>query len=120
MQRLISQALPVMDAYAAHAGQLCHLGGMTEGAWGLSIWLGAHVDLLQTASGEVFLAFQNNEQRDYFWQQNQHIHTLENTQNTEQNASKNTAQNQQENAPQNPPTHPSDDYLNQIRAQGFT
>ncbi|CAG9181197.1 Transcriptional regulator KdgR [Cupriavidus laharis] len=76
VNRLVTQALPVMDLYARQAEQSCHLGMYDRGnvlivaqvpgpsAWGLSIRLGARVGLLDTGSGHVLLACQADEQRE--------------------------------------------------------
>ncbi|MGN8062117.1 IclR family transcriptional regulator [Ralstonia sp. 22086] len=75
VNRMVTQALPVMDAYARQAEQSCHLGMVDRGnvlviaqvpgpgTWGLSIRLGARVSLLDTASGHVLLACQSDERR---------------------------------------------------------
>jgi len=75
VNRLVTQALPVMDAYARQSEQSCHLGMYDRGnvlviaqvpgpgTWGLSIRLGARVSLLDTGSGHVLLACQNDERR---------------------------------------------------------
>lgn len=75
VDRLVAQALPVMDAYARQAEQSCHLGLYDRGNvlvvaqvpgpgnWGLSIRLGARVGLLDTGSGHVLLACQPPERR---------------------------------------------------------
>ncbi len=75
MERMVSQALPVMEGFATAAQQSCHLGvynrgGITvvaqvngPGNWGLSIRLGVRVSLIDTGSGHVMLAFQTEERR---------------------------------------------------------
>lgn len=75
MNRFISAALPVMQAFADEAEQSCHLtvydrGNLLviaqvdgPGTWGLSIRLGSHVGLIDTASGQVMLAFQSDGER---------------------------------------------------------
>ena len=75
MERMVSQALPVMEAFATAAQQSCHLGiydrgGITvvaqvngPGNWGLSIRLGVRVNLIDTGPGHVMLAFQSEERR---------------------------------------------------------
>ena len=75
MERMVSQALPVMEAFATAAQQSCHMGiydrgGITvvaqvngPGNWGLSIRLGVRVSLIDTGSGHVMLAFQSEERR---------------------------------------------------------
>ena len=71
MNRLINQALPVMDAFARQAEQSCHLGVYDRGnvlitsqinsprGWSFSLHRGARVGLMDTASGHVLLAFSN-------------------------------------------------------------
>lgn len=73
--RLVAQALPILDAYAGKAEQSCHLGMYDRGnvlivaqvpgpaSWGLSIRLGARVNLLDTGSGHVLLACQTDARR---------------------------------------------------------
>lgn len=67
--RLINQALPVMDSFARRAEQSCHLGVYDRGnvliaaqinsprGWSFSLHRGARVGLLDTASGHVLLAY---------------------------------------------------------------
>jgi DNA-binding IclR family transcriptional regulator len=69
LNRLINQALPVMDAFASKAEQSCHLGVYDRGnvlitaqinsprGWSFSLHRGARVGLMDTASGHVLLAF---------------------------------------------------------------
>ncbi|CAB3657704.1 IclR family transcriptional regulator [Trinickia soli] len=76
MNRFIAEALPVMQAFAETAEQSCHLtvydrGNLLviaqvdgPGTWGLSIRLGSRVGLIDTASGQVMLAFQSAAERD--------------------------------------------------------
>jgi DNA-binding IclR family transcriptional regulator len=71
LNRLINQALPVMDAFARQAEQSCHLGVYDRGnvlitsqinsprGWSFSLHRGARVGLMDTASGHVLLAFSN-------------------------------------------------------------
>jgi DNA-binding IclR family transcriptional regulator len=75
MNRFISAALPVMQAFADEAEQSVHLtvydrGNLLviaqvdgPGTWGLSIRLGSRVGLIDTASGQVMLAFQSEAER---------------------------------------------------------
>jgi DNA-binding IclR family transcriptional regulator len=75
MNRFIAEALPVMQAFAETAEQSCHLtvydrGNLLviaqvdgPGTWGLSIRLGSRVGLVDTASGQVMLAFQSEAER---------------------------------------------------------
>lgn len=76
MNRLISEALPLMQRFADSAEQSCHLvvydrGNLLviaqvdgPGTWGISVRLGARVGLIDTGSGRVMLAFQSPEQRE--------------------------------------------------------
>ncbi len=69
LNRMINQALPVMDEFARIAEQSCHLGVYDRGnvlitaqinsprGWSFSLQRGARVGLLDTASGHVLLAF---------------------------------------------------------------
>ncbi|MGH8789508.1 MAG: IclR family transcriptional regulator [Cupriavidus necator] len=75
VNRLVTQALPLMDLYARQAEQSCHLGMYDRGnvlivgqvpgpgAWGLSIRQGARVSLIDTGSGHVLLACQADTRR---------------------------------------------------------
>ena len=75
LQRLITQARPLVHRVASDTGQSCHLAMLNHaevvivaqfdapGNMGFSVRLGANVDLLNTASGHVILAFQNDEVR---------------------------------------------------------
>jgi DNA-binding IclR family transcriptional regulator len=69
VNRLVNQALPVMDAFARNGEQSCHLGLYDRGnvliaaqinsprGWSFSLQRGARVGLLDTASGHVLLAW---------------------------------------------------------------
>jgi DNA-binding IclR family transcriptional regulator len=75
LQRLITQARPLVHRVASDTGQSCHLAMLNHaevvvvaqfdapGKMGFSVRLGANIDLLNTASGHVILAFQSNEVR---------------------------------------------------------
>jgi DNA-binding IclR family transcriptional regulator len=75
LQRLITQARPLVQQVAGATGQACHLAMLNHaevvvvaqsdapGYMGFSVRLGANIDLLNTASGHVILAFQNNDVR---------------------------------------------------------
>jgi len=75
IQRLVAQALPAMDRFAKAAEQSCHLGVYDRGNlvvvaqvhgpnnWGMSLRLGVTVNLVDTASGHVLLAFQSDARR---------------------------------------------------------
>lgn len=77
MNRLIAEALPVMQRFADEAEQSCHLAAYDRGnllviaqvdgpgTWGISVRLGARVGLIDTGSGRVMLAYQGSEQRDH-------------------------------------------------------
>jgi DNA-binding IclR family transcriptional regulator len=74
-QRLVNHVLPAMDRFAKAAEQSCHLGVYDRGNlvvvaqvhgpnnWGLSLRLGVRVNLVDTASGHVMLAFQTEARR---------------------------------------------------------
>jgi DNA-binding IclR family transcriptional regulator len=75
IQRLVSQATPVMRRFARQAEQSCHLvihdrnvlvvAAQVEspGYWGVSIRVGSRISLINTGSGHVFLAFASPEER---------------------------------------------------------
>jgi DNA-binding IclR family transcriptional regulator len=75
LKRLLAPALPLMNRFSEQARQSCHLGVYDRGDltivaqvdspdnWGLTIRLGAHIDLLETGSGRVMLAFQDEAAR---------------------------------------------------------
>lgn len=75
VRRLVSFATPFMRDFAALAEQACHLAVFDRGAvvviaqqdaptyWGISIRLGARINLFNTGSGHVLLAFQEGPQR---------------------------------------------------------
>src|SRR6202167_1994122 len=75
LQRFLSRARPLLQRVASEAGQSCHLAMLNHaeivvvaqfdapGKMGFSVRLGANIDLLNTASGHVILAFQSNEVR---------------------------------------------------------
>lgn len=75
LKRLLAPALPLMNWFSERARQSCHLGVYDRGDltivaqvdspdnWGLTIRLGAHIDLLKTGSGRVMLAFQDEAAR---------------------------------------------------------
>jgi DNA-binding IclR family transcriptional regulator len=75
LQRLIAQARPLVQRVASNTGQSCHLAMLNHaevvvvaqceapGIMGFSVHLGANIDLLNTASGHVILAFQSEEVR---------------------------------------------------------
>lgn len=69
LNRLINQALPIMDEFSRGAEQSCHLGVYDRGnvlitsqinsprGWSFSLQRGARVGLMDTASGHVLLAY---------------------------------------------------------------
>lgn len=75
LQRLVAQARPLVQRVASETGQSCHLAMLNNaevvlvaqadapGNMGFSVRLGANIDLLNTASGHVILAFQSEEVR---------------------------------------------------------
>ena len=75
LQRLINQARPLVQRVASETGQSCHLAMLNSaevvivaqadapGNMGFSVRPGANIDLLNTASGHVILAFQTDEVR---------------------------------------------------------
>src|SRR5258706_1872954 len=75
LQRLIAQARPLVQRVASDTGQSCHLAMLNHaevvvvaqfdapGIMGFSVRLGANIDLLNTASGHVILAFQSDQVR---------------------------------------------------------
>jgi DNA-binding IclR family transcriptional regulator len=75
LQRLISEARPLLERVAHKTGQSCHLAMLSNGEvvvvakvdppgpMGFSVRLGARIDLLNTASGHTILAFQDDETR---------------------------------------------------------
>jgi DNA-binding IclR family transcriptional regulator len=75
LQRLIAQARPLVQRVTSDTGQSCHLAMLNHaevvvvaqfdapGIMGFSVRLGANIDLLNTASGHVILAFQDDEVR---------------------------------------------------------
>ena len=76
IRRLVSQATPMMRTLAARSMQSNHLAvydraGVTiiaqmdaPGYWGLAIRVGARVDLFNTGSGHILLAFRSAEERE--------------------------------------------------------
>lgn len=75
MNRLVNQALPVMDDFVRRAEQSCHMGVYDRGnvliaaqvnssrGWSFSVQRGARVGLLDTASGHILLAYADSESR---------------------------------------------------------
>jgi DNA-binding IclR family transcriptional regulator len=75
MERLIAEALPLMQRFADKAEQSCHLtvydrGNLLviaqvdgPGTWGIAVRLGSRVGLVDTSSGRTLLAWQTPEQR---------------------------------------------------------
>lgn len=73
VQRLVTHARPLLRHVANETGQSCHLAMLNNaevvvvaqfdapGIMGFSVRLGANVDLLNTGSGHVILAFQNGD-----------------------------------------------------------
>lgn len=77
MRRLVSQAVPVLRAFAREAGQSCHIAvydrgyvtvvaqADTPGYWGLAIRVGSRIGLFNTGSGHVLLAFADEMERQF-------------------------------------------------------
>ena len=75
LNRLINQALPVMDDFACRAEQSCHMCVYDRGnvliaaqinsprGWSFSVQRGARVGLLDTASGHMLLAYADADSR---------------------------------------------------------
>jgi DNA-binding IclR family transcriptional regulator len=75
LERLVARALPAMDAFAKAAEQSCHLGVHDRGNvivvaqvngpanWGVAVRVGVRVSLVDTGSGHVLLAFQDEARR---------------------------------------------------------
>ncbi len=71
LDRLVAHARPLLQEVANHTGQSCHLAMLSDAAiivvaqvdapssMGFSLRLGAQIDLFDTASGHVILAFQS-------------------------------------------------------------
>jgi len=87
LRRLLSEARPLMLQIAHKTGQSCHLAMLSNGEvvvvaqvdapgnMGFAVRLGARIDLLNTASGHVILAFQEGEARSRHliaWQHRSH------------------------------------------------
>jgi len=83
IRRLVSLATPMMRALAARSMQSNHLAvfdraGVTviaqmdaPGYWGLAIRVGARVDLFNTGSGHILLAFRSREEREMMIEEQQ-------------------------------------------------
>src|SRR4051812_47223950 len=75
-QDLVRAALPEMQVLAMEAGQSCHLvvpnGGRgiviareeQPGTRGFALKVGAHIDIVKSCSGQVILAFSNDQRRE--------------------------------------------------------
>ena len=75
LERLITQARPLLEQVANSTGQSCHLAMLNSaevvvvaqvdapGKLGFSMRLGANINVLNTASGHVILAFQSEDVR---------------------------------------------------------
>src|ERR1700752_995385 len=76
LHRLTAEARPLMEKVAHETGQSCHLAMLSNGevivvaqvdaprTAGFALKLGARIDLLNTASGHLILAFQQTAVRD--------------------------------------------------------
>jgi DNA-binding IclR family transcriptional regulator len=75
LQRLLSQAMPVMRRFARDAEQACHLATYDRGNlvvaaqvdgpgyWNVSVRVGSRISLINTGSGHVLLAFAAADER---------------------------------------------------------
>ncbi|MGO4566439.1 IclR family transcriptional regulator [Rhizobium sp. 2YAF20] len=75
VRRLVSFAAPLMREFSKRAEQACHLAVFDRGSvvviaqqdsptyWGISIRVGAQINLFNTGSGHILLAFRNDKQR---------------------------------------------------------
>ena len=75
LQRLLSQAIPVMRRFAREAQQACHIATYDRGAlvvaaqvdgpgyWNVSVRVGSRLSLINTGSGHIMLAFASPEER---------------------------------------------------------
>jgi len=75
LHRLVSEGNPLLQRVAHRTGQSCHLAIMSSGEvvvvaqadapgnMGFAVRLGARIDLLNTGSGNIILAFQEDETR---------------------------------------------------------
>jgi DNA-binding IclR family transcriptional regulator len=75
VRRLVSFATPLMREFSNHAEQSCHLAVFDRGSvvviaqqdsptyWGISIRVGAQINLFNTGSGHILLAFRDEKQR---------------------------------------------------------
>jgi DNA-binding IclR family transcriptional regulator len=76
VRRLVARALPLMDAFSHAVRQSCHLvvqdrdaavvvaQASTPGNWEFGIRVGAQIDLLATSSGQMLLAFQDEDAKE--------------------------------------------------------
>jgi DNA-binding IclR family transcriptional regulator len=77
LHRLTVEARPLMEKVAHETGQSCHLAMLSNGevivveqvdaprTAGFAVKLGTRIDLLNTASGHLILAFQQSSMRDH-------------------------------------------------------
>jgi DNA-binding IclR family transcriptional regulator len=75
VRRLVSFATPLMREFSNRAEQACHLAVFDRGSvvviaqqdsptyWGISIRVGAQINLFNTGSGHILLAFRDEKQR---------------------------------------------------------
>ncbi|MGO4437069.1 IclR family transcriptional regulator [Rhizobium sp. RAF56] len=75
VRRLVSFATPLMRDFSNRAEQSCHLAVFDRGSvvviaqqdsptyWGISIRVGAQINLFNTGSGHILLAFRDDQQR---------------------------------------------------------
>ena len=83
VRRLVSFATPLMREFSNRAEQACHLAVFDRGSvvviaqqdsptyWGISIRVGAQINLFNTGSGHILLAFRDEKQRRMMIQEQQ-------------------------------------------------
>lgn len=83
IRRLVAHAMPVMRRFTKASGQACHLvkydrGDLiviaqveAPGYWGVTVRVGAHVGLVNTGSGHVFLAFATPKERELMFEEHE-------------------------------------------------
>jgi DNA-binding IclR family transcriptional regulator len=86
LRRLISYAQPVMRDLSMRAEQACHLAIYDRGAvaviaqqdspsyWAMAVRVGAQMNLFNTGSGQILLAFQSQAERSIMIEDEQRMH----------------------------------------------
>ncbi|WP_245443652.1 MULTISPECIES: IclR family transcriptional regulator [Labrys] len=85
MRRLVSLALRPMRLFAREAEQACHLTVYARGSgvvvaqidapdyWGISVRVGTLINLLNTGSGHILLAYASDEERELMLGEREHV-----------------------------------------------